>query len=102
MKYNSKINKLVKFAIIILSLAILSIILVSCGVDKNTKLIKIDYTNMVIVGSSLKDFSKMFDEQNTLDPSCYIDRNPQTVQATLDHDATGQQSLNCQYIEPIQ
>ena len=44
---------------------------------------------MVIVGSSLKDFSKMFDEQNTLDPSCYIDRNPQTVQATLDYDANG-------------
>ena len=31
----------------------------------------------------------MFDEQDTLDPSCHIELNAQTVQPTLDHDAHG-------------
>ena len=31
--------------------------------NKNTEIIKIDYVNMTYVGTSLKDFSKMFDEQ---------------------------------------
>ena len=85
----TKLNKLAKFTLIALCIALMSIIFVSCGIDKSTRLIKIDYENMTIVGSSLKDFSKMFDEQDTLDPSCDIGGDAKTPQQTLDHNADG-------------
>lgn len=68
-------------------LVILAIFVISCG--KNTEIIKIDYVNMTYVGTSLKDFSKMFDEQDTLDPLCDSTKDAKTAQATLDYDANG-------------
>ena len=68
-------------------LVLLSVFIISCG--KNTEIIKIDYVNMTYVGTSLKDFSKMFDEQDTLDPLCDSTRDAKTAQAILDYDANG-------------
>ena len=85
----NKLNKFIRLTLVALCIALMSIIFVSCGVDKSTRLIKIDYENMTIVGSSLKDFSKMFDEQDTLDPSCDIGGDAKTAQQTLDHNADG-------------
>ncbi|MBQ4510900.1 MAG: hypothetical protein II984_09260 [Clostridia bacterium] len=85
----SKINTTIKFAIIALALVILSTLFISCGVDKSTRLLKVDYANMTIVGSSLKDFSKMFDEQDTLDPLCNVGGDAKTSQSILDFDANG-------------
>lgn len=44
---------------------------------------------MTYVGSSLKDFNAMFDEQDTLDPLCDSTKEAQSAQATLDYDANG-------------
>ena len=73
-------------------LLVATVIFASCAEEtqtEDTDLIKINYENMVIVGSSLKDFSKMFDEQDTVDPLCYGEIAPTTTQQILDMDANG-------------
>ena len=80
-------KKSIKFLIFVSLLAILAIFATSCA--KETKVIEIDYINMTYVGSSFKNFSKLFDEQSTLDPLCDNTREPKTGITALDYDANG-------------
>ena len=79
-------KKTLKLLLIALAL-MLAMLAVSCG--RNTELIEIDYVNMTYVGSSLKDFSKMFDEQSSVDPLCDTTKEATTALFALDYDANG-------------
>ncbi len=81
-------KKSIRFLIFVSLLVILAVFTISCK-SKDIKIIKVDYENMTYVGSSLKEFRSMFDEQDTLDPYCDSTRDAKTSQATLDYDANG-------------
>ncbi len=87
MKRLKRSKKSIKLLFIVSLLAILATFAVSCG--KDTEIIKVDYENMTYVGTSLRDFSKMFDEQDTLDPLCDSTNDAKSPQPILDHDANG-------------
>ncbi len=80
--------KKITVLLLILLTASISLFCTSCKTPE-TELIKIDYVNMTYVGSSLKDFSKMFDEQDALNPLCDASVAATTKQIALDYDANG-------------
>ena len=80
-------KKSIRFLIVVSLLAILAIFATSCS--KDTEIIKIDYENMTYVGTSLKDFSSLFDEQSTLDPLCDDTKESKSSLSVLDYDANG-------------
>ncbi len=80
--------KSIKFFMLIFALIVLALFTASCSGD--TKIIKVDYENMTYVGTSLKNFSALFDEQDTLDPLCYPNSEAKNGLNMLDYDANGE------------
>ena len=75
--------------LLISSLLVLALVSITACKKPETKKINIDYNNMTYVGSSLKNFSSFFDEQDVADPKNGNLADVKSSIASLDSDYDG-------------
>ena len=82
-----QMKRLFKPALLILALVLCLAFVVSC--KKEPQRIELDYDNNTYVGSSLKNFSSFFDEQNVADPRNGNEADVENSIGVLDSDGDG-------------